>query len=425
MITFKEVSFQYEKDEGQREESGIRDMAEMPLYERAGYVASVFQNPKSQFFNTDAESEIVYGLENRGLLVEEIDRRLERTVKELHLEQLCTKSMFALYGGEKQRIAFASAFITDAPVVVLDEPSANLDAEAVRNIRGILEKIKRQGKTILIAEHRVAYLKGLADTVCFMEEGRIRRKYTAEEFYAFSDEKRRAMGLRCLMEEGGFPDSLLKRDVPKRETVLEIKDLTLAYKKQIVQEHLLFRASAGEIVGITGRNGSGKTTFLRAVSGLAAVKCGSILINGKKTGRRKRRKLCAMVMQDVNYQLFSDCVENECLLGNPGAAREKVKDILSEMGLSDCLMRHPQSLSGGQKQRLVMAAACVAQKQLLLLDEPTSGLDYRSMQAAGRALKRLAQKGMLILVVTHDREFAETVCDRLFFLEKRREPADC
>lgn len=124
-------------------------------------------------------------------------------------------------------------------------------------------------------------------------------------------------------------------------------------------------------------------------------------------------------MQDVNCQLFSDCVENECMLGNPGITRETVMEILKEMGLLPCLGMHPQSLSGGQKQRLAIAVACAARKQFLLLDEPTSGLDYRSMLAVGEVLKRLAGKGVLVLVVSHDREFLETVCDRLFYMEKQ------
>lgn len=469
MIDLKAVSFQYETEAGQKAEKGIRDInlqinsgecalfcgpsgcgkttilktvnglipqftpgnlsgcvlidgvdiTVIPLYELSKQVVSVFQNPKSQFFNTDVESEIVYGLENQGLSVEEIDERLERTVKELHLEPLRHKSMFELSGGEKQRIAFASAFISDAPVVVLDEPSANLDAGATADIRGILEKVKEQGKTILVAEHRIAYLKGLVDTVYYIEDGRICERYTAEKFYAISDEKRKAMGLRCLTEAKVSLPRISGADISSKDVVLEVKGLTLSYKDRIIQENLCFEASAGEIVGIVGNNGAGKTTFLHSISGLGTVKRGIIRMNGKKKSRHQMRKLCGMVMQDVNYQLFSDCVESECMLGNPGITREQVMGILKEMGLLNCLGMHPQSLSGGQKQRLAIAVAYAARKQILLLDEPTSGLDYHSMLAVGKVLKRLAEKGVLILVVTHDREFLETICDRLFHIEKR------
>lgn len=468
MIELEAVSFRYENQDGQRVENGIRDISlqihsgecvlfcgasgcgkttilkvvnglipqftpgkmegsvlinrvdltAMPLYERSRQVASVFQNPKSQFFNTDVESEIVYGLENQGISAEEIDKRLEQTVKELRLEALRHKSMFELSGGEKQRIAFASAFISDAPVVVLDEPSANLDSGAADDIRVILEKIKRQGKTILVAEHRIAYVKELVDTVYYIEDGRICGKYPAEEFYAISEEKRKSMGLRCLKEEKLLLPGMQGADVASKKIALEVKNLTLSYKNQIVQENLCFEACAGEIVGIVGDNGAGKTTFLRAVGGLGSVKCGQIRMNGRKTSRRQRRKRCGMVMQDVNYQLFSDCVENECLLGNQGMTREQVKEILKEMGLLSCLGMHPQSLSGGQKQRLAIAVAYAARKQFLLLDEPTSGLDYRSMMAVGKVLKRLAERGVLVLVVTHDREFLEAVCDRVFHIDK-------
>lgn len=283
-----------------------------------------------------------------------------------------------------------------------------------------MEKVKQQGKTILVAEHRIAYLKGLVDTVYYIKDGSICERYTAEEFYAISEEKRKAMGLRCLTEAKSSLPGISGADSSTKNVVLETKKLTLSYKDRIIQENLCFAASAGEIVGIVGNNGAGKTTFLRAISGLGAVKRGVIRMNGKKISRYQMRKRCGMVMQDVNYQLFSDCVEKECMLGNPGITREQVMEMLEEMGLLNCLGMHPQSLSGGQKQRLAIAAAYAARKQVLLLDEPTSGLDYHSMLAVGKVLKRLAEKGALILVVTHDREFLETVCNRLFYMENRQ-----
>ncbi len=467
MITFKDVSFHYENTEDRMADKGIRDIhmqirsgecillcgpsgcgkttllkavnglipqftpghmsgkvqidgvdiKEMPLYELSKQVSSVFQNPKSQFFNTDVESEIVYSLENQGLPVKEIDERLEQTIKALHLENLLHRSMFELSGGEKQRIAFAGAFISDAPVIVLDEPSANLDIKATSDIRNILEKMKGQGKTILVAEHRIAYLKGLVDTVYYIDGGRICGKYPAEEFYALSDEKRRAMGLRRLTEiETKFHIPSMK--VSAGEIVLKAEKVTLSHKDHIVQAGLCFEGRAGEIVGIVGDNGVGKTTFLRAIGGLDRIKRGRIFMFGRAAGERQRRKRCGMVMQDVNHQLFTDRVEKECMLGNPGVRREQVMKILEEMNLLSEQNVHPQSLSGGQKQRLAISAAYAAGKQILLMDEPTSGLDYRSMLAAGKVLKGLADKGVLILVVTHDKEFIETVCDRLFFMEK-------
>jgi len=200
--------------------------------------------------------------------------------------------------------------------------------------------------------------------------------------------------------------------------VLEISDLTLAYKKQIVQHNLNFYVYEGEILGITGVNGAGKTTLLRALAGLSKQKTGTISMNGKEASAKFRRRHFGMVMQDVNYQLFADSCENECMLGNPDVDENKATELLKEAMLEKLNERHPQSLSGGQKQRLALAVCKASQKDILLLDEPTSGLDYQSMLAVRDVLSGLASEGKTIIVVTHDREFIELVCDRTIELKK-------
>ena len=128
--------------------------------------------------------------------------------------------------------------------------------------------------------------------------------------------------------------------------------------------------------------------------------------------------LCGVVMQDVNYQLFSDSVESECLLGNIGVTPERANTVLSEIGLAELSNAHPQSLSGGQKQRLAIAVTLVSDKKVLLLDEPTSGLDYKNMMVMSRLLHQLAQKGVICIVVTHDMEFLQSTCNRCLRLDR-------
>lgn len=390
-----------------------RKVLKQPLYERARLVASVFQNPKSQFFHTDVESEVAYALENRGIPAEEIDRRLECTLRELNLAQLRGKSMFALSGGEKQQVAFASAYMNDAPIVVLDEPTANLDEQAIMRIREIVLKMKAQGKTILIAEHRLSWLKGIVDTVYLVEEGKIKGSYRQNDFFALSAEERIALGLRCLRETDGIMPQKKEKRTDKQQAILSVKNLCLSYKKRIIQENLAFDAYEGEIIGIVGKNGAGKTTLLRSLAGLDKNKQGKICFRGKAISAKARRKIFGMVMQDVNAQLFSDSVVGECMLGNPFVPEKRVKEILKGMLLEQYEDKHPQSLSGGQKQRVAIATAYASEKEILLLDEPTSGLDYRSMIAVRDALRRLSQNGVLIFVVTHDRELIKEVCDRV------------
>lgn len=393
-----------------------KNTRDMQQYDISDYVSCVFQNPKTQFFNTDVESEITFALENKGMKVEDINRRLEETVRELHLEKLRNRSMFELSGGQKQLIAFASAYISDTPVIVLDEPSANLDYEATNLICDVIRKLKEKGKTIVIAEHRISYLKEFVDTVYYVNRGEITKCYSGKDFYMISNLERKQMGLRTLKEFHVRP-VLAEQKHTKSPWSIEVQDLELAYKKKVIFRSLDFKAESGDIIGIIGENGVGKSTFLRTIAGLHKYNKGLILINGKEVTDKKRQKLCGMVMQDVNYQLFTNSVKNECMLGSKGFTEDRCTDLFQKTGLNGFEDRHPQSLSGGQKQRLAMASVYASEKKIVLLDEPTSGLDYKNMIAVGEILRKMADYGDIILIVTHDMEFVETVCNRIFQLE--------
>ena len=182
-----------------------KNLADMQIYEISRMVSSVFQNPKTQFFNTDAESEIAFPLENRGTDGKEIDRRLEAVTAEFGIEKLLNKSLFEMSGGEQQIIAFASAYISDTDIIVLDEPSANLDAGAMQTVRRMLLKMKQAGKSIIVAEHRLAYLNGIVDTVHYLENGRLRHSWKASDFYSMPDAERRKLSLRDLHETAEIP----------------------------------------------------------------------------------------------------------------------------------------------------------------------------------------------------------------------------
>lgn len=389
---------------------------ELPEYELAKLTASVFQNPKSQFFNTDVESEIVYALENQGMDVDEINKRLENTIRDLALEKFRGRSMFELSGGEKQRIAFACAYVSDAPVVLLDEPTANLDTAAIMEIRVVLEKLKAAGKTVLIAEHRLSWLEGIADTVYRLEYGEIAQRWNGEDFFSMSENDRNQYGLRRLT----WDETLCVPERPSKRAekpILTVKNLELAYKKKVIQSGLNLEVYPGEILGIVGTNGKGKTTLLRTLSGLMESSDGEILLQDKALSAKKRRGFFGMVMQDVNYQLFSDSCLGECMLGNPNVTEEQALSFLDDMMLRQYAERHPQSLSGGQKQRLAIAVGVASGKKITLLDEPTSGLDYASMQAVGKALNLISEKGYTVVVVSHDTEFINAVCHRIYRME--------
>ena len=180
-----------------------RDVAGTPLWELAQTVGSVFQNPKSQFFNLDTTGEVLFGLESRGASQEEMSLALDSAAQVCGVGPLLDRNIFALSGGEKQRIACASAWAMGPEVFVLDEPSSNLDGEGIHQLRDILRRLKAAGKTVLVAEHRLWYATDLADRVFYLREGQLERIYTGGEFLALPEEKRRSMGLRSLTEEIG------------------------------------------------------------------------------------------------------------------------------------------------------------------------------------------------------------------------------
>ena len=384
-------------------------------------VGTVFQNPRTQFFNTDTDSEIVFGLENRTLNPKELKQQLEKVVKDLHIEKLRGCSIFELSGGEKQKIAFASVYATNPDIFVLDEPSSNLDFHSVLELKKLIERIKRQGKTIIIAEHRLWYLIDIADRVLLMKDGQIFKDMSMQDFCRLPIKQIQNMGLRCR----NFSEIETNINVKKiSERILELKDIRVKYGDHIILQSISFTANGGEIIAITGTNGAGKTTLARTICGLLKQKSGNIFINGRNLTAKARIKKSYMVMQDVGHQLFTDSVENECTLGTKTANEIYIDETLSMLSLSELKDRHPLSLSGGQKQRLAVAISLLCDKEILIFDEPTSGLDLKSMREVGIMIERLSEQGKILLVITHDIEFIKTICSRVLILSGGKMIAD-
>ena len=384
------------------------DIAKSPMYKIAESVGSVFQNPKTQFFNTDSSAEIAFGLENIGADWDSMHKRVAKTISDLEIETLVDRSVFSLSGGEKQLLAFASVYAMNPQVYVLDEPSANLDHEAMGKLRRILEIVKKGGHTVLIAEHRLSYLSGLADRIIYLKAGRIEKEFTAAEFADLSESERTAMGLRSIRsEEIKIPE----RTFMQLNASLAVRNLSMKRKKRLILNDLSLSANNGDIIGIVGENGSGKSTFCSSLCGLLPAVSGEVIFHGKKLTRRARTRQFGMVMQDVNHQLFSDSVKNECLSANPNATDQEIENLLNSFDLLDCIDRHPLTLSGGQRQRLAICQAILGKKKLLIFDEPTSGLDFRHMCQVTEWMKQLAQRGYILFVVTHDYEFLNRACN--------------
>ena len=388
-------------------------VSEQPLYDTAAVVGSVFQNPRSQFFNVDTTSEITFGCENLGQPEKDIRERLAKTVRDFRLEKLMDRNIFHLSGGEKQKIACAGVSIMEPDVLVMDEPSSNLDAASILDLRKILAFWKSQGKTIIVSEHRLYYLLGLADRFIYLADGQVSHDYSAAEFEQLTEQQRSDMGLRTFALERLLPPVLPQQ----AKTALALRNFHFAYKNEQETLHIMdCEIPTNRIVGIIGNNGAGKSTFSRCFCGLEK-RCGEIVWNGKKYRPKDRLNTCYMVMQEVNHQLFTESVLDEVLISMEEANQKRAEEILSRLDLLDFKDRHPMSLSGGQKQRVAIASVIASKRSILFFDEPTSGLDLFHMRQVANVVNQVANAGKTALVVTHDPEFILRCCNYVLHLE--------
>lgn len=392
---------------------GGLNVVEAELYETAHIVGSVFQNPRSQFFCVDTTSEIAFSCENMGLPENTIKTRIQEAAHDMKIESLLGRSIFNLSGGEKQKVACASVSAAHPEVFVLDEPTSNLDMDAIENLKRTILVWKSRGKTVIIAEHRLHWLKDICDRVIYMNDGRINLDLPMKEFAVLPPERLQRLGLRPLSLE-----KLRNEALPAiRGDTVELHNFHYSYdgKKQALNIKSLSLPRNG-IIAVIGHNGAGKSTFSKCLCGLEKKSGGKVSLDGIICGRRTMLKKCYMVMQDVNHQLFCESVNDEVRLGMSKDNEKDVPDILKQLDLLPYVDRHPVSLSGGQKQRVVIASALLADKEILVFDEPTSGLDYGHMKETAALFHSLLGKRTLI-IITHDPELILSCCTHVLHME--------
>ena len=393
------------------------DPVTAPMYEIAKTVGTVFQNPRTQFYTVNTTSEIAFGCENFGMEPKLIRDRVYETADALHINSLLDRNIFQLSGGEKQKIAFASIYAVNPDIYVLDEPSSNLDNHAINELRSMLQFLKSHGKTIVIAEHRIRYLKELADRAVYMKEGQIEKEYTMQELDSMSIAERMETGIRPV-SLGGF-SSVIKEQSESSGDIggnasIQMKDVCFSYMKYKGQPSLTIPEAcfpAGTVIAVTGNNGAGKSTLVSVVGGLLKNKKGTVKLNGNIQSAKERLFVSYMVMQEVNHQLFTDSVKEEIVLGVKNPDEGALNAVLTKMDIERLKDRHPMTLSGGQKQRVAIAAAVFCKKKILIFDEPTSGLDFFHMMQTAELIKTLKADDTYIFVITHDYELIAAACD--------------
>ncbi len=395
-----------------------KNIKKLMSWEIGAMVGNVFQDPRSQFFSNEVAGEIAFGCENLGLTHEEIIKRVFTTAKEMEIEELLNKSIYTLSYGMRQKVAICSAKAMEPQIYVFDEPSANLDLNGTYILSELIKKLKKEGKTVIIAEHRLFYLSNIVDRYVLMENGKIIRNYSTEEMKRQDFKTLNEMGLRTL--------SFQNISIPPKEEQystqfypIKISNLCKNFGNNVLFQDLSFQYNGCEIIALVGSNGVGKSTLGKIIAGLMKETSGKILFDGIEKKYKKRIGRVWYIPQDLDSQLFGENLVDELTTGlkNSESNKEKALELLKKLGLFLLRDKHPATLSGGQKQRLVLGVAMMRDVPMIILDEPTSGLDFDSMEKVRLLIQEQQKKGIKFFIISHDIEFIARTCNRILKME--------
>ncbi|GAW91790.1 ABC transporter ATP-binding protein [Calderihabitans maritimus] len=423
----------------------------------ARQVGIVFQDPEKQVVMTRVERELAFGLENLGLSQEEMKRRVAEVVSFFNLTELVRLPVSSLSGGQKQKVALAAVMAMHPRVLILDEPTSQLDPTSAEEILALIKRLHEElGLTVVMVEQRLERCFHLADRIVLLDEGQILCDASPAEFARWAIKNNsmflppvakffawlgsstipltvqegRAL-LRNWAERRAFKfepettklpfNSVVKTQASR--VVAEVENLWFSYfPGKEVLKGIRLSLREGELVALLGGNGAGKSTLLRHLIGLLKPDRGKVLVMGRDTKKCQAEDLARYVSylsQNPNDYLFQDTVEGELqfTLNNFDLKdRGEIERTLKVLDLWKYRHVNPRDLSSGERQRVALASVLVVQPQILLLDEPTRGLDYQLKESLGKLLLRLKDTGTTVLLVTHDVEFAAEFAERVVIM---------
>ncbi len=384
-----------------------------------GGVALMQQDPESNILLSRIGDDVAFGLENRCLPRAEIWPGAEQALTDVGLEYPLDRSTMELSGGEKQRLGLAGALAPRPPLVLLDEPTANLDPEGTREaLAAVARYIDSSGATLVVVDHNPELLRGLVDRTVVLEDSQL--------FEVDSTPESSELSAQSTFRQAG-PGLVADSE----EVVLSARHLVVdrGQMPQRILDDVTLEIHRGEFVAICGVNGAGKSTLARALGGLLAPTAGEVVVAGqRKPAHRLSARVLASeivnVFQEPEHQFLTDTVRQELLFGLPksSANRSRADEILRSVGLDYVAEENPFTLSGGEKRRLSLATAFMREPKVLIVDEPTFGQDTDTWQRLTAELINFTKRGIAVVAVTHDEEFVRETGARVFMLEKCTSP---
>ncbi|WP_060208526.1 ABC transporter ATP-binding protein [Sporosarcina koreensis] len=436
---------------------GDMDVLSHDISEITASVGLVFENPFSQMTGAKftVYDEIAFGLENQGVPRDVMHGRIRESMQLLDIEQLQTQNPFSLSGGQMQRVAIASVIAMKPDILILDEPTSQLDPEGAEDVFRVIEKLADGGMTIIMVEQKMEKLAAYANRILLLHDGKLIEDGKPEEVFAKDDLNEygieppvyvkiaRALGLRD-EATGHYPVSLeqmpVEREIqirPVDKVILEnrntaeliVRDLHFSYEKGRDVIHGLNVTLRGEPIAIIGQNGAGKSTFVKLLKALLKPDNGEILLNGAPTSKTSAAKLASrigLIFQNPNDQIFKHKVIDEVMFGplNIGQSREEAlanaKEMLSLVGLVDKADENPYDLSLAERKMVAMASILAMETDIVIFDEPTMGQDIYGKAKVKEIIHSLHEKGKLVICILHDMDFVADAFGRTIIFSNGR-----
>jgi len=432
-------------------------------------VGMIFQNPENQLFSSDVEREIAFGLENLNFPINVIKKRIEETLDAIRIAHLRKRSITNLSGGEKQKVAIASVLAMHPEVLILDEPTSELDPKSAEEVLTLIQKLNDElGLTIILIEHRLDRVIQFVDRIIIMDKGKIIRDGPPRKVFSENlvhigihippiiricndlkdlnilvenipltvRESRESLStiLNNLILKSSFQNHFKQtfseylQKFEKNPPLVEFKNVSFSYEpNNRVLKDINLKIYEGEFISIIGRNGSGKTTLLKHINGLLRPQKGKVIINGIDTRKKSVAQLARMVgfiFQNPSIQFYQDTLEEELIFGLKNFNYEDddipglVEEMLKKFDLEKYRTTYPRYLSIGEQQKAALASVLITNPKIIVLDEPTHGMDYKQKTIFLDYLNNYRKKGNSVILVTHDVESIAEYSDRVVLLSE-------